>query len=82
MTGHESTGQNLATAAGNVAARVLALVVGLVLMVVGLALGVSVVLLPVGLPVGIAGLLMFLWGVYPPLQRAAPAEPPGREGPA
>jgi len=82
MRGHQAAGENLARAAGHAVARVVALIVGVALMVLGLAMGVSLVLLPVGVPVGIAGLLMFLWGVYPPLPREAPAEPPGRQRPA
>jgi hypothetical protein len=58
-------------------ARALLLIVGLVMMVVGLALGVSLVLLPFGVPLGLAGLGVFLWGLYLPQRNKAP----GREGP-
>lgn len=41
-----------------------ALFVGFALMVLGLGLGVTMVLLPVGLVVGIAGVLLFLYGLF------------------
>jgi hypothetical protein len=78
MMGPESTRHELARTAGGAFARILALIVGVVLMVAGLAMGVSLVLLPVGVPVGLAGVLIFLWGVLPPQQRAVPPEPPRR----
>ena len=58
----------------------MAVVAGLVLMIVGLGMGVTMVLLPVGLPVGLAGLLLFLWGLYfgPPRQRTSGTGTPGR----
>jgi cbb3-type cytochrome oxidase maturation protein len=47
-------------------------------MAVGLAMGVSMVLLPIGIPVGLAGLLVFLWGIYGRSgAKDAPAQPPG-----
>jgi uncharacterized membrane protein YccF (DUF307 family) len=78
MVEPESTRQELARAAGGAIARVLALIVGVVLMVTGLAMGVSLVLLPVGIPLGLAGLVVFLWGVFPSQQRVVPTEPPRR----
>ena len=65
MVGHESAGHDVAHAAGAFFGRVSAIVVGIILMVAGIAMGVSLVLLPVGIPLGFAGLLAFLWGVFP-----------------
>ena len=42
----------------------IAVMAGLVLMIVGLGMGVTMVLLPVGIPVGLAGLGLWLWGLY------------------
>ena len=76
MTEYESPGRELARGAG----RLLAIVAGLVLMVVGLGMGVSVVLLPVGIPVGLVGLLLFVGGLSPRAGGAGnPAQPLGRQ---
>jgi hypothetical protein len=72
MKGHESAGHELAHAAEGFFARVIAIVVGVILMAAGIAMGVSLVLLPVGIPVGFAGLLAFLWGVFPRQRETAP----------
>ncbi len=37
---------------------------GFVLMVLGLAMGVTIVMLPVGIVVGLAGVLLFVWGLF------------------
>jgi hypothetical protein len=37
---------------------------GFLLMVVGLGMGVTMVMLPVGIVVGIAGVLLFVWGLF------------------
>jgi cbb3-type cytochrome oxidase maturation protein len=71
MVGHESAGHEVAHAAGGFLGRVIAIVVGIILMVAGIAMGVSLVLLPVGIPLGFVGLLAFLWGVFP-RQRETP----------
>ncbi len=44
-------------------ARLAAVAVGFVLMVVGLGLGVTMIMLPIGLPVGLIGVMLFLWGL-------------------
>jgi hypothetical protein len=44
------------------ALRLLMIVTGITLMVVGLALGVSLVMLPPGLFVGLTGLGVLVWG--------------------
>ncbi len=51
---------------GWLAGHIAAMVIGVVLMIAGLALGVTMVLLPVGFGVGIAGLLVFVWGLFGP----------------
>jgi hypothetical protein len=78
MAEQEPAGRELAKGAGRLTVHVVALVVGVILMVVGLAFGVTVVLLPVGIPVGLAGLLLFLWGLYGGSgDKEAPTRPPG-----
>jgi hypothetical protein len=46
-----------------------AVVVGVILMIAGLSMGVSLVLLPIGVPVGLAGILLFMWGMFHTTQR-------------
>ena len=41
-----------------------AIVVGIVLMLIGLGMGVTVFLIPIGVPIGLAGLAIFLWGIF------------------
>jgi hypothetical protein len=72
MKGHESPGHELARAVEAFFGRVLVVAVGVILMAAGIAMGVSLVLLPVGIPVGFAGLLAFLWGVFPRQRETAP----------
>jgi hypothetical protein len=64
MTGHESGAREFVKGFGLYVCHGLALVVGLALMIVGIALGVGLVTLPVAIPVGLAGLFVFLWGLY------------------
>jgi hypothetical protein len=79
MEAHESTGKELAKGAGRVVSHVIALGVGVVLMIVGVAMGVSLVLLPVGIPVGLAGLFIFLWGLFGRSgEKELPVQPPSR----
>jgi hypothetical protein len=52
--------------AGQAAGHLAALVIGVVLMVVGLALGVTMIMLPVGIVVGLAGVCVFLVGLFAP----------------
>jgi len=47
-----------------------AVVVGVILMIVGLSMGVTMVLLPIGIPVGLAGILLFMWGLFSAPPRA------------
>ena len=69
MSQQKSTGQELARAAGRGLVHLGAIIVGLILMIVGVAMGVTVVMLPVGIAVGIAGLFVFLWGIFGKAQR-------------
>jgi hypothetical protein len=64
MPAHESTRKELAEGVARFFGHATAIVVGLVLMFAGIAMGVSLVLLPVGIPVGLAGLFVFLWGLF------------------
>jgi hypothetical protein len=50
--------------------RTVAVVLGVILMFAGLAMGVTMVLLPIGIPVGLAGVLLFLWGLFSAAPRA------------
>lgn len=79
MTEDESTGRELAKGAGRFLGHLLAIVLGLVLMFVGAAMGVTMVLLPFGIPVGLAGLAVFLWGLFGwSREKEAGNEPPVR----
>jgi hypothetical protein len=60
----ESTGEEIAHAGARLFGRAGAVLAGLALMFIGLGLGVTMVLLPVGIPVGLAGLLLFLGGLF------------------
>ena len=64
MAAQESTGKELVRGAGFLVSHLVALCVGVVLMIAGVAMGVSLVLLPIGIPVGLAGLFVFLWGLF------------------
>jgi hypothetical protein len=78
MSEQESAGRELARGAGRLAVHVAAIVAGLVLMIVGLGMGVSLVLLPFGIPVGLAGLFVFLWGLFGRSEaKDVPDRPPG-----
>jgi hypothetical protein len=56
--------------------RVVAVVLGIVMMVSGLGMGVTIVLVPLGIPVGVIGLLLALWGVFYATPAPAPAAAP------
>jgi hypothetical protein len=81
MAEQQSAGRELAKGAGWLAAHVVAIVVGLILMIAGMAMGVTVVLLPLGVPVGLAGLFILLWGfVGAPGSKEALTPSPGPRG--
>lgn len=48
-----------------IAGRLVALVVGLVLIVLGVAAGVTMVLLPLGIPAGLVGLFLVIGALFP-----------------
>lgn len=54
----------LAKEAGRLVIHVVALLVGFIMMLVGVAMGVTMVMLPIGIPLGLAGLFVFLWGLF------------------
>lgn len=64
MAAHESMGKEFVKGAGFVASHVIAIAAGVVLMIAGIAMGVTMVMLPIGIPVGLAGLAVFLWGLF------------------
>jgi hypothetical protein len=64
MTERESSGRELAKGAGLFFGHAAALVVGVILMLVGVGMGVTLVLLPLAIPLGLAGLFIFLWGLF------------------
>lgn len=64
MVENRATRKDLAKEAGHLLGHGAAVVAGMVLMITGMAMGVSVVLLPLGVPLGLAGLFVFLWGLF------------------
>jgi len=48
----------------SVLGHIAAVIIGLVMMVVGLGLGVTMIMLPVGLVIGLAGVAMFIGGLF------------------
>ena len=54
----------LAETGSKIAIHTLAAIAGLVLVIAGLGLGVTMVGLPLGIPIGLAGVLLFLWGLF------------------
>jgi hypothetical protein len=52
-------------------ARVLAIVIGFIMMVLGLGLGVTMIMLPVGVVVGLAGMGLFVAGLFAHINRDA-----------
>lgn len=62
MTG---TQKKLLRGGDNVVGRMVAFVVGLMLMILGIAAGVTMVLLPLGIPAGLVGLFLVLGALFP-----------------
>ena len=48
----------------NVAGHVAAVIIGFAMMVIGLGPGVTMIMLPVGLVVGLAGVALFISGIF------------------
>ena len=46
------------------ALRLIMVLTGFLLMVVGLALGVTMMMLPIGLVLGLTGVGLFIWGAF------------------
>jgi hypothetical protein len=61
---HTNTRHELLAETSVAMARVLAVVIGLMLMIVAIGMGVALVLLPGAIPVGFIGLFVFLWGLF------------------
>ncbi len=55
---------HLAETGSRIAVHTLAVLLGIVFVVAGLGLGVTMVGLPLGIPIGLAGVLLFLWGMF------------------
>jgi hypothetical protein len=61
---HTLSAHSVINTAEVILGHVAAVIVGFVMMVVGLGLGVTMVMLPVGLVVGLAGVALFVTGLF------------------
>ena len=61
---HTISVHDMLVCAGRFIGHAAAVVVGFVMMVVGLGLGVTVMMLPIGLVIGLAGLAVFIGGLF------------------
>ena len=59
-----ASSQHLVKSGERFLAHSLAVVIGFALMIIGIGMGVTMVLLPLGIPVGLAGLGLWVWGLY------------------
>ncbi len=59
MTNHQ-----LAETGGKLAAHMLAVIAGVILVLIGLFLSIPMIGLPLGIPIGLAGVLVLLWGLF------------------
>jgi archaellum biogenesis protein FlaJ (TadC family) len=48
----------------SVLGHIAAVIIGFIMMVIGLGLGVTMIMLPVGLVIGLAGVAMFIGGLF------------------
>jgi len=64
MTDQHASAHQLLTSTERYLGYATAVVVGFILMIAGLAMGVTLVLLPIGIPVGLAGIVLFMWGLF------------------
>jgi len=64
MNDQLASSHRLLTSAERFLGHATAVVVGFILMIAGLAMGVTLVLLPIGIPVGLAGIVLFMWGLF------------------
>ena len=58
---------------GRIATHMFAVIGGLILILIGLFLSVPMIGLPLGIPIGIAGVLLFLWGLFGTTVKQAPS---------
>ena len=79
MAENKSTAKEFARAAGRSIVQVGAIIVGLIMMIGGVAMGVTIVMLPIGIGIGIAGLFVFLWGIFGRAQRDSEASETPRQ---
>jgi hypothetical protein len=61
---HALSGHALIQTVESLLGHIAAVVIGFVMMVVGLGLGVTMIMLPVGLVVGLAGVAIFVGGLF------------------
>ena len=59
MTNHQ-----LVETGGKLATHMLAVIAGVILILIGLFLSIPMIGLPLGIPIGLAGVLVFLWGLF------------------
>jgi hypothetical protein len=71
MTAHSLSARHIAGVVGSFFGHVLAVVIGFVLMVIGLALGVTMIMLPAGIVIGLAGVAIFVAGLFARLDSKA-----------
>jgi hypothetical protein len=64
MKNADTSNRHLLKTGERILGHALAIVLGSLMMIAGAGLGVTMVALPVGLPLGLAGLVLFLWGLY------------------
>ena len=64
MRDQHTSGHQLLVSTERILGHATAVVVGFILTIVGLSLGVTMVLLPIGIPVGLAGVMIFMWGMF------------------
>jgi len=66
MTNHQ-----LAETGGKLATHMLAVIAGVILILIGLFLSIPMIGLPLGIPIGLAGVLVFLWGLFGTMGKSA-----------
>jgi hypothetical protein len=54
----------LAETGGKLAIHMLAVITGVILILIGLFLSIPMMGLPLGIPIGLAGVVVFLWGLF------------------
>lgn len=64
MNNQPTRGHSLLVATERFLGHAAAVLVGIILMFAGLSMSVTMVLLPLGIPVGLAGIVLFMWGLF------------------